>query len=72
MGPFKRIIYANNVEEFINSWYSDHSGFVASSYPWFVRGGYYNNGVEAGVFAFSRAYGFVFSYVGFRVVLSFF
>ena len=33
-------------------WYNDYAYFVASSYPWFTRGGYYNNGDDAGVFNF--------------------
>lgn len=70
MGPFKRIIYANNVEQFIHSWYSGQSLFVNSTYPWFGRGGYYAFGVEAGVFAFGRTTGSVLPNVGFRVVLS--
>ena len=70
MGPFKRIIYANNVEQFINSWDSGLSAFVHSTHPWFNRGGAYYAGVESGVFAFSYAPGSVYPHVGFRVVLS--
>ena len=70
MGPFKRIIYANNIEQFIHSWYSGSSGFVNSTYPWFNRGGGYNNGVVSGVFAFGPHTGSVLLHIGFRVVLS--
>ena len=34
-----------------NGWYSDDSGFAYSKYPWFQRGGYYNNDAKAGVFS---------------------
>ena len=34
------------------SWYSDYSIFPYSSNPFFLRGGYYNNGSGAGVFCF--------------------
>ena len=70
MGPFQRIIYANNVEQFINSWYSGHSHFVNSIYPWFARGGAYDDGVESGVSAFGSGTGSVLPYIGFRVVLA--
>ena len=33
-------------------WYSDSASFVYSSYPWFIRGGNYNDGSGAGVFLF--------------------
>ena len=70
MGPFKRIIYANNAEQFINSWYSGHSHFVNSTSPWFARGGDYRDGVESEVFAFSRWTGSVHFSYGFRVVFT--
>ena len=56
-------------------WYSDWDDFVASSSPWFGRGGSYANGDNAGVFYFYSSTGGdsnvsgSFSY-GFRVVLS--
>ncbi len=34
-----------------NGWYSDDSGFAYLKYPWFQRGGYYNNDAKAGVFS---------------------
>ena len=49
-------------------WYNNAAGFVYSTYPWFLRGGYYNNVGVAGVFFFysgSPGYNVVF-----RVVLS--
>ena len=51
-------------------WYSDYAVFVDSSYPWFRRGGKYNDGDNAGVFYFFGDSGVVFNISGFRVVLS--
>ena len=34
------------------SWYSDYASFPYSSYPWFLRGGYFDNGAGAGAFVF--------------------
>ena len=58
------------MEQFINSWYSGHSIFVFSTNPWFIRGGTYYHGVEAGVFAFGYVTGLVDPFLGFRVVLT--
>ena len=33
-------------------WYSDYAYFPYSGYAWFYRGGYFNNGSDAGVFYF--------------------
>ena len=33
-----------------NGWYSDNSGFVNSSAPWFTRGGNHDSGVSEGMF----------------------
>ena len=51
-------------------WYSDSSGFVNSSNPWFERGGYYYGGDSAGVFGFTCFSGEADSGDGFRAVLS--
>ncbi len=51
-------------------WYSDDAFFVNSSYPWFLRGGHYGGGVDAGVFLFSFGAGVDNGNYGFRVVLS--
>ncbi len=51
-------------------WSGDFSYFVNSSVPWFVRGGYWNNGTSAGVFL-SLYFSGSSSYLsGFRVALS--
>ena len=49
-------------------WYNDSAKFVNSTSPWFFRGGFYNNGGDAGVFFFYS--GTPGANVVFRVVLS--
>ena len=51
---------------------ADPTGFVLASAPWFIRGAAPNDGLNAGVFAFSDTYGHVYGYVSFRVVLRLF
>ena len=52
-----------------NSWYSDYSYFPVSYYPFFVRGGHYDNGSGAGLFSFHNSNGYDYSYGSFRVVV---
>ena len=52
-----------------SSWYGDYSNFPYTSNPFFLRGGYYNNGTNAGVFYFYYNYGYSFSNLSFRPVL---
>ena len=49
------------------SWNGDYSYFPCSSYPFFVRGGFYNDGSNAGAFCFYYGGG-AYSNYGFRVV----
>ena len=51
------------------SWNQDYSGFPYLSFPFFVRGGYFNYGGSAGLFCFVSANGGTGSYYGFRPVL---
>ena len=51
-------------------WNDDYAIFVSSSLPWFVRGGYYNDGSGAGVFGFHYYDGGADSSYSWRVVLS--
>ena len=51
-------------------WYSDFAYFVYSSYPWFRRGGRYDDGDIAGVFYFYLNTGVGDTFGGFRVALS--
>ena len=50
-------------------WYGDFAGFVNSSNPWFIRGGYYNEPYP-GVFLFDKSTGGDNYNNSFRVVLS--
>jgi len=49
------------------SWYDDYSIFPIS--PFFIRGGSYNNGTNAGMFAFYADNGNIDSFNSFRPVL---
>lgn len=51
------------------SWNGDYSNFPDPSYPFFLRGGHYNNGADAGAFAFSTYGGHATYNHGFRAVL---
>ena len=70
MGPFKSYLDGDNNSRYHSSWYGDFSYFVDSSYPWFVRGGLYTDGVLAGAFYFDRNTGGTHRDVGFRLVLT--
>ena len=52
------------------NWYSDYAYFVYTSYPWFVRGGYFNDGAYAGVFYFGNSFGGAFSSSSVRLVIT--
>ena len=51
------------------SWYGDYSYFPGTSGPFFLRGGYYAVGANAGVFSFDSNYGGSYGYGSFRPVL---
>ena len=51
------------------SWYGDYSYFPYTSYPFFIRGGYYDDGTDAGVFYFDSSSGGSSSSNSFRPVL---
>ena len=51
------------------SWYGDYSGFPYAGIPFFVRGGGFNNGTNAGVFCFGSYNGVSYSNNSFRPVL---
>ena len=50
-------------------WYEDYAIFASSEFPWFIRGGYYSDSTNAGVFYFSRSSGYAHVYHSFRPVL---
>ena len=51
------------------NWYSDYANFPSSSYSWFLRGGSYDDGTDAGAFYFSNINGNAFNFLSFRVSL---
>ncbi len=50
-------------------WYGDVANTVLYTYPWFVRGGNYNNVNTAGIFSYADTYGFAYNVCAFRQVL---
>ncbi len=53
-----------------NSWFGDYSYITDDAfYPWFLRGGHQNSGLNAGSFYFGSPDGSAYIYGGFRVVL---
>ena len=52
------------------NWYSDYAGFVYSSSPWVLRGGYYDVGANAGTFYFYNYGGYAYTYCSARAVIS--
>ena len=51
------------------SWYSDYANFVSNSYPFFYRGGTYENTTYAGMIHFNRWNGIASTVDGFRVAV---
>jgi hypothetical protein len=49
-------------------WYDDVANFVSSTYPWFVRGGNYND-TDGGIFRFGRDNGTVNDSYSTRAIL---
>ena len=62
--------YGRSLSE-TSSWYGDYAKFVSATYPWFFRGGSFNNVASAGVFSFSNADGGANVTYGFRAVACF-
>ena len=53
-----------------NQWNGNQSYFVRFLSPWFVRGGVYGGGSDAGLFYASHGYGIVYNVGAFRVALA--
>ena len=51
------------------NWYGDYAYFPVGSYPWFIRGGYYGSGANAGAFFFYNNYGIAYTSYSARAVL---
>ena len=45
------ICYGHGLSE-VRGWYGDYAYFVSAGYPWFLRGGSFNDGSSAGTFYF--------------------
>ena len=62
------ICYGHGLSE-VSNWYGDYAYFVYGGGPWFLRGGYYSNGFDAGSFVFSSNNGRALDYWAARSVL---
>ena len=68
-GPFYKVAYKTGTSpRRVSGWNADAANFVGYGAVWFVRGGHSTSGTEAGVGAFSNAYGS--GNGSFRVVLT--
>ena len=70
MGPFGKEQDPDNNSRIKSSWNGDFAYFVASSVPWFRRGGCWGSGTGSGAFVFSHNSGTAYTYISFRVVLA--
>ena len=70
MGPFGSELDPDGTTGYKSSWYKDYAYFANSSSPWFVRGGNWDNGTEAGSIAFSYCTGGTYTNISFRIVLA--
>ena len=64
------ICYGHGLSE-VRNWYGDYSNFVYAYNPWYIRGGNYNNGANAGAFFVMENGGQAYYTIGFRSVVSF-
>ncbi len=71
LGPFYSIQYSYNTRPggIISSYFADLSNFGIATSPWFIRGGTYDHGSEAGIGAFDVNTGTKVYYVSFRIIL---
>ena len=69
MGAFGTVVYLTQTRQ-IGCWYADHSRFIYSYNSWFVRGGYHNYGLDAGIFAFENEFGRANTNISFRLTLT--
>jgi len=74
MGPFAYATYkpttGTEKNRSIGSWYADNAYFIYENYSWFVRGGDFFMGLDAGVFNFADTSGENQSTHTFRIVLA--
>ena len=53
-----------------SGWHDDSANFVISNYPFFIRGGNFDNGSSAGVFYFGSSNGYASNVDSFRMCLA--
>ena len=70
LGDATREVLKNTSSQGGNAWWSDYSYNIFSSEPWVIRGGNYNDGSRAGVFAFNHYNAGGWTIYSFRSVLS--
>ena len=70
MGPFESEKELDGTTRYMSSWYHNYSHFATASKPWYRRGGYLNNGIDAGVFAYGCNNGTLYNYASYRIVLA--
>ncbi|MDD3391922.1 MAG: prepilin-type N-terminal cleavage/methylation domain-containing protein [Bacilli bacterium] len=66
----KSTISTDGSTRYVSSWYHNLGHFTSTLYPWFIRGGSYTYGADAGVFTFVNSYGSTSSAISFRQVLT--
>lgn len=54
----------------VDTWYDDENKFINTYAPWLIRGGFYNQGNNAGIFNYNNTYGNNQENVSFRISLS--
>ena len=64
------VCYGHGLSE-TKAWYGGDTVFLGAYFPWFGRGGFYNNGTDAGVFSFYSSGGNAYGANSFRSVVSF-
>lgn len=70
LSPYRSYADKDNFVRTHSSWYENHAGFVNTSLPWFVRGGFFDHGILAGQFSFTRDEGADHSVFSSRIVLT--
>ena len=70
MGPFESKLDNSNITRLISSWYKNYGGFIFSTYPWYVRGGYTELGTISGSVAFAAGNGSAYADGSYHIVLA--
>ena len=70
IGSFGSVPDPDGYNRYNSSWYNDLANFPYSSAPWFVRGGFWSNGIGSGMFAFYAHTGATYADYSFRVILT--